>query len=245
MDTPSSQLLQGFAIGVATFAALLSTSTALFGDWLRERFGLGGVTKLDIVLESHLPFFSHGWFQNTQLLLEDEENSKKRSNVRVEFLRINVRNLGLVPAKAVSLWVTRLDHVGPQSQTRANENVMALRWSDTWHFSTSKADQSIDASETDIAFAVLPSGSAKFCDFCFYYDRAGPPTLGLYQKDRLYLAIRNIPSRTFSMDSGTYEVRLQAVAENAKPVRAAVRLSFDADNRISPLTIIDFKRLDR
>jgi hypothetical protein len=53
----------------------------------------------------------------------------------------------------------------------------------------------------------------RHCDVCFHYDLDGPDNLGRFQKGRIYFAVRNLPSNTFSVIAGEYRIKLRLAAD--------------------------------
>jgi len=227
MANPPDGLYAGIAIGVSSVSAALSVSTALFGDWFKERFGFKGMATLSLGLESGSPFSSHAWFRNVPALVgENRQDGLIDGSLGVQVLRLLVCNSSHNAARNVSVWLTGLWDL-KQTHEKTERNIIALRWSDTWRFTTDKAEKTLLPSDVDMTFPLIPSCTQKFCDLCVYYGPSGPGKVDRFERGRVYFAVYNMPSKTFSVGPGSHDIELQVVAENARPCRLLAQLNFN------------------
>ena len=224
---------------VLSIAALL---IAVFGDWLKAQFGWHAKARLaiDVDRKKNASLYHWGWIEDatkiSDLATWADPQSADRGRLRLHFLRAKITNESNIAAKSVTVWVKRFERLN--SNQKALENVMPLRWTDFWRLVTNRERNTVTGSDTEVAFAVLPEHTSKYCDLCFYYDLSGPKEIGGLRRNWVYLAVRNLPSSSYAIEgSSSYEVELHIAAENAKSITKVITIHVDWNDTNTPVKI--------
>ncbi len=238
--------LQKFSALLIAIAALI---ISIFGDWIKSTFRLSGTAKLKLEVDRDQAAsqYHHGWIDEAVLITDTSEwqapSQDELGRLRVHFYRVKITNESPVAARSVSVWIKKFECCDVNSKDKAVENVQPLRWSDFWRLRTDRERKLVTGSDAEIEFKVLPEHSSKYCDLCFYYDPSGPPRVGGFRRNWVYLAVRNVPSSTYAIDgNGRYLVELHVAAENARSVDSTVEIDVNWTNSKSPVAVQSYRK---
>jgi hypothetical protein len=225
--------------------AVISIAIAAFGLGLgiakhwglvpRSRLGLEIADSMAQEQSKYDGLYSRGWIENPrvpvtpdEVVATTEDNAKRmlpveeRSRIPAYFARAKITNLGRFTANSITLSLTSIKRLTDGEAIVTT--VQPLRWSDTWYFQADQSRNIVNATPGMLTFPVMPLGDHRYCDICFHYDLKGPTNLGRFLRRRVYFAVGNLPSQTYSLEEGVYEVTFNLVAENCNPVQVISQL---------------------
>jgi len=230
--------LQLVGLIVQSVSALVTSAgvlLALFQDRIRER--LKDRPKLMISFENDSNH-SHGWIRRISAPASDK--------TKVHFFRARITNNGRCPAESVVLTLAKVEFLDSPSSSR--EPVMALRWSNTWKFLLDESQTCVAGSSGGALTTLesLPSGIPKHCDVCFFVDPQDPQAIGksLFEKDKVYFAVDNLPSASLALPSGSYRLHLYLSAFNAAPSKILVEMEINLA-KSEPTKMVQLRSPDR
>jgi hypothetical protein len=237
MQKPDRSQLTLLISLVSLFISVVTIAATLLQEWLRDRFRWKGRARLKIEIEKADSHCTHGWIEELHALKVDRADWRGNpedgigDRLKVLFYRAKITNAGIVPARQITVWIKRFECKDLTSEAKKKaplENIIPLRWSDFWRFSTNVEKKKVTGGQTDITFPLLPEGCSKYCDLCFHLSPAGPPEVGGLKRNRAYFAVLNLPSSSYSIEGNAhYRVDLHITAENAPPLEVAIDVTTD------------------
>jgi len=215
--------------------AVVSISVAAFtlGINIAKHWGRGPKSKLRLEIadsgargqNQYDGLYSRGWIENPLISVstenEDSLPMESRSRVPAHFARAKITNLGNFTANSITFSLTSIKRLTDGEAIVTT--VQPLRWSDTWYFQADQSRKTVNSSPGILTFSTMPVEDHRYCDICFHYLE-GPERLGRFRKGYVYFAVANLPSQTYALENGEYEVTFNLVAENSIPLQRKCKL---------------------
>lgn len=214
----------------------IAIATFTLGMHIARHWGHGPKSRLKLeIANSQAPnqdeadgLYSHGWIENPLVPVRTDEESmpmEERSLIRAHFARAKITNSGNFTAKSITFSLTSIQRITYGGETEPIvTTVQPLRWSDTWRFEADQRRNLVSADPGIITFPKMPQDDHRYCDICFHYDLQGPKSIGRFRRGLVYFAIKNLPSQTYALEPGLYEVTFNLVAENCVSLQRKCKL---------------------